>query len=331
MIKYGVAKQILAKYASTGGKCATDPSVDLFVRQVLQYLLLNGSYGNERKFIFHAVNGVMTLPKELETPLKVRIDGAVGSVWNRWFEYHSGNWVDDNCLADNGVLEEPNLYPTVYDIGSCGAYPAVMGTCEEAEDANVIVKGEDPTGREIFSVHKGEKIVGVYLTVRKNKLTTTDIRFGKITGVSKSITKGYVNLVGLNDYDGLSRTLLADYSPYETDPAYRRIRILAKCPPICKVSILGRIRLKDYYADEDIIPFDNLFLLQVAGQTINSMYNDNVEISIAQSKVAEYLIEKESIYKKVNNGQPVEFYRPLSGGVIKNAARMYGRYFRGWR
>lgn len=323
MIKYLLAKQTLAKYVGTGGRCVTDPAVDIFVRQVLQYLLIHGTYGNERKFIFHAVNGTMTLPRELEVPLKVKIDGAVGSVWNRWFEYHSGNWVDNNCLADNGVLEEPNLYPTVYDLPTCGGYPATMGTCEEAEDAHVIVKGVDPTGREIFSTHKGDKIIGVYLSIRKNKLTTTNILFGKITGISKTVTKGYVNLVSLNDYEGLSRTLLADYDPYETDPAYRRVKIQAKCPPICKVSILGRIRLKDYYADEDVIPFDNLFLLQVAGQTVNSMYNTDVQVAIAQDSFAKNLIEAESNYKKVNNGQPIEFYRPLSGGAIKNLSRRW--------
>lgn len=114
MIKYGTAKEILSKYLGIGGRCPTAEGVDLFVKQVLQYLIYNGVYGNERKFIFHAERGCFTLPRELEVPLKIRIDGAIGSVWNRWFEYHSGNdFIDSECLANDSILEEPNQYPSL--------------------------------------------------------------------------------------------------------------------------------------------------------------------------------------------------------------------------
>lgn len=329
MIKYSEAKSILAKYAGIGGKCATDEGVDLFVKQVLQYLLYQGTNGNERKFCFYAVKGCVTLPKELEVPLKVRIDGEVKSVWNRWFEYRSGNSVDEPCLDSKSILEDPNRYPTAYDLPTCGGYPAVIGVCQEAEDAHVIVKGTDLTGREIYSTHKGEKITGVYLTIRKSKITTTDIKFGKITEVYKTPTKGYVTLLGMgeSDYD---RTFLADYSPYEETPSYRRIRFLTSCPDICKVSILGRIKLKDHYADEDLIPFDNLYLLQVAGQTVNKMYNDDMEKALAKDSYVKGLIETEGNYKKVNNGQPMEIFQPLSGGAAVSPVRAGRKFFRRW-
>jgi hypothetical protein len=329
MIKYSQAKQILAKYSGVGGKCATDEGVDLFVKQVLQYLLYQGSYGNERKFCFHAVNGYVTLPKELEVPLKVKIDGEVKSVWNRWFEYHSGNDVEDPCLANNDILEEPNRFPTVYDMPTCGGYPAVTSVCEEADDAHVIVKGVDLTGREIFSTHKGNKIVGVYLTIKKGQITTSAIKFGKITEVYKTPTKGYVTLLAMGESDCF-RTFLSDYDPYEETPSYRRIRLLSCNYATCRVSILGRIKLKDYYADEDLIPFDNVYLLQVAGQTVNKMYNDDIQTALAKDQYVKGLIETEGNYKKVNNGQPVEMFRPLSGGAVMDARRAGRRLYRGW-
>lgn len=315
MITYGLAKKILSKYQGIGGKCPGDEDTELFVKQVLQYLLFSGTHGNERKFCFHAVRGSFTLPKELEVPLKIRIDGAVGSVWNRWFEYHSGNDVDDPCLANDAVLEEPNRYPIVYDLPTCGGYPAVIGTCLEADDAHVIVKGLDLTGREIFTNHQGERITGVYLTIRKGTITTTDVKFGKITEVYKTPTKGYVTLMSLGE-SNTDRTFLADYDPYEQTPSYRRIKILSpECPPICRVSVLGRIKLKEHYADEDLIPFDNLYLLQVAGQTVNAMYNSDTQNALAKDQYVKGLIETEGTYKKVNNGQPMEVFRPLSGAM----------------
>ncbi len=329
MITYGAAKSVLSKYAGTSGKCPDTASVDLFVRMILEYLLIHGTYGNERKFQFYAENGTITLPKELEVPLKVKIDGAVGSVWNRWFEYHSGNMLDRECIKSDALLEDPNLYPTVYDLPSCGGYPAVMGTCKEADDAHVIVKGVDVTGREIYTTHQGERIVGVKLSVCKNVIKTSPVLFGKITGVYKTETKGYVNMLSL-DESGCSRKFLSDYGPYETTPAYRRVRFLIPdCPPVCKVTVLGRIRLKDKYADDDLIPFDNLYILSTAGQTVNSMHNDDVQTAITKDGYTQKLIETEGNYKKVNNGQPLEMFRPLSGGAIRNAGRTIRRVLRG--
>jgi len=115
MITYREAKQLLYKYQGIAGRCIDDPAVDAFVRQVLEYLLYQGTHGNERSFCFHAQNGCFTLPKELEVPLKVTIDGAVGTVWNRWFEYHSGNPVNNKCLPSDSLVEQPNRYPTAYD------------------------------------------------------------------------------------------------------------------------------------------------------------------------------------------------------------------------
>lgn len=330
MITYLQAKQILAKYVGNGGRCIDDPDVDLFVKKVLQYLLLQGATGNERTFSFHAENGCITLPKDLETPLKMKIGTAVGSVWNRWFEYHSGTQVDNCCLAQESLLTQPNRYPTVYDLPSCGAFPGVVAICEESQDAYVIVKGLDLTGREIITVDRGEQIVGERLWPCKGKLVKAQVKFGKITEVYKTKTKGYITLVA-TDECGTYRKFLSDYTPFEETPSYQRVRIISQpCPPCCEVKIIGRIKLKDYYADEDVIPFDNLYLLDVAGQAVNNMGNDKVQDSLAKDNYVKSLIETESNYKKVNNGQPLEIFRPLSGGTIVNAARK-GRFLRGWR
>lgn len=330
MIRYSEAKKILAKYQGLAGTCPANEDTDLFVRKVLQYLLLKGTEGNERVFVFQAENGCITLPKELETPLKIRIDGAIGSVWDRWFEYKSGNNLDNCCLAQDSLKTQPNLFPTVYDLPPGGGYPAVKGVCDESDDAHVVFKGTDLTGREIITTHNGEQIVGEYVKIRKNCLTRTTVKFGKLTGVAKTKTNGYVNVVSVDD-SGLCRKFLSDYTPFEENPAYQRATILSvPCPILCGVSILGRIRLKDHYADDDLIPFDNYFLLDVAGQTINSMFNDQIERAVVRDKFVGGLIETEGNYKKVNNGQPLEMFKPLSGGSVVNAGRAGRRLRRGF-
>ena len=316
MIRYGEAKKILSKYQGTAGKCADAEDTDLFVKEVLQYLLLHGTYGSLRKFFFQARNGCITLPYELETPLKIKIDGRPGSVWNRWFEYHSGNELDDCCLAQEALYTEANRYPTVYDI-ACESYVGILGNCCEDDDAHVVIKGTDSTGRTIYTMHKGEQIVGEYLSIVQGQITRSTVKFAKITEVYKTPTKGYATLYAIGD-DCLSRTFLSDYGPFETSPLYQRAKIISRpCPPCCGVTVLGNIRLKEHYADDDLIPFDNILLLSTAGQTVNSLHNKDVQTGVVQHGLVKGFIETEANFKKVNNGQPIEFFRPLSGASVK--------------
>lgn len=315
-ITFGDAKKRVAQWAGKGGKCPSNADVDIFLREVLDYMLISGQYGNLRKFTFSAVRGVITIPYELETILKIKIDNEIASSWDRWFEWYGYSDIGD-CLPANAVLEEPNYAPTVYDLPSCGAHVAVQSFCTEDASANLIVKGNDTTGREIITFHNGEQIKGEYLTIKKGELRATNVKFGTITEIVKSETKGYVQLVWLNPQTG-EKGFLSDYTPFEKHPQYRRYRLKTRCAEYVKVSVLGRIRLKEHYADNDLLPFDNLYALSLAAQAINSNYNNDPQTAQAKDVMLRDIIVRENETKNVNNGKPVEVFIPLSGGSIKN-------------
>lgn len=323
MLTYGEVKVLLAQWVGRGGACPTSDAVPAFVRQVLEYLLISGTYGSIRKFTFQAVKGMFTIPYELEAIEKVKIDNFVGSVWDKWFEFRSTK--DLGCAslpASEALFEDANYYPTVYDVPIGGAYIGVQGTCEEACDAHVIVQGQDMSGREIVTFHQGDQVVGAYLTIRKGQLVTTNIQFGKITGVLKSETKGYVQLYALKDLSNVlcpNKCFLADYSPLETKPAYRRYRLTSpQCGALARVEVLGKIRLKSAYADTDFIPFDNMYTISLAAQAINAQYNNDVQMAAAKDQAMMEQINRENTYKKIQNGQPVEYLQILSPGQIRN-------------
>lgn len=328
-ITYGEAKKILSPYASVAGSC--DPQkIELFVMEVMQYLLYSGETGSLRKFTFHAKNGCFTLPYELEVPLKVKVGEQVGQVWSKWFEYHSDLNMGECSPAQTALYEEANTFPTVYDLPSCGAKVAALATCIESPDAHVIVKGLDMTGREVYTVHKGEKIHGEYLSLQKGKANTTNVLFGVITEISKSKTNGYVNLLWVNE-NLTQRGFLADYDPYEQNPGYRKVRILIPCPSLTKVSVLGRIRLKRYYADEDRIPFDNIRALTLAAQAVNSERNNQNDTAKYKNDQLQVTITNEATYKNVNTGIPIDTFRPTSMGSIPKLFRRGGSWLRGRR
>lgn len=325
------AKSIIARYVDTGGKCRDDDKVNLFLKQVLQYLMFKGQYGSVRKFCFHAHNGCFAMPYELETPLKVKIGGCVGSVWSKWFEYQSGNDLDDCVDASRALSEEPQTYPTLYPVPVGGAQIGCLGICSEDDDAHIIVKGVDSTGRVIHTTHRGAPIVGEYLSIRKGRIMQTQAEFAQITEIYKTPTKGYVELYWLRN-EGTLKGFLAAYEPRTETPNYRWFRVQGACQPVTEISVIGRIRLKDYYADDDQIPFDNYQALTLAAQAINSQYNRDVAVAQQTDNWLKDVIKDEAEYKKVNNGEALEMFRPLTaGGVIKPLSNgITNTYMRGY-
>lgn len=322
MILYKEARDMLAQYAGRAGICPDPNSTEVrwFLRKVFEYLLLSGSYGNLRKFIFQAVKGVITLPYELEVPLKVKIDNIQGSVWDQWFEYHSSKDLtgDNCCLAEDAMFEDPNRFPTVYDIPNGGARVGVLATCEEDEASHIIVQGTDGSGREIFTVHKGQKITGEYLSIKKGVLRYTEVTFANITSIVKSKTNGYVQLLWVCP-DRSTRGFLSDYSPLEEKPGYRRFKLKGtECGALSKVAVLGRIRLKESYSDNDYLPFDTVYTLELAAQALNASYNSDVQTAGAKDAMMKDMVNRENTYKRVQNGKPIDYQYELSPGTIMN-------------
>lgn len=332
-ITYGQAKQLLAEYVGRGGSCPTAEKVDLFTRKVLEYMLISGTYGNLRKFCFCAVKGCITVPYELQTPEKIIIDGRVGTVWDKWFEFHADKNISPDCLpAERFLIEEPNSFATVYDLPPQGSQVGIVGTCNEAADAHVIVKGVDTRGREVITYHKGEKISGEYLSIKKNEVRYSSTIFKKITAVIKTPTVGYCQLYWVDPRPQVNgKGFLAEYSPVEERPWYRRFRVTSPtCGAVSQVVVLGRIRLKEKYFDNDYIPFETLYTIELAGQAVYNNYNDNPAVAQAKDGMMQDMIVRENEYKRPSNGQPIEVYYPTSAGAIMNIVGGFD-VFGAWR
>lgn len=319
MITYGEAKSFLSKYAGNAGVGASASGVDLFIREVLDYLLISGQHGNLRTFCFTAVNGCITLPYELEVPLKVKIDKEVGTVHDGWFSFASQDVLEECIPATDALKEQVGTFPTVYDLPSAGANVGVYGTASEDATAHIIIMGKDPAGNEIYTNHQGTQYAGERLTIKMGEIRYTQAVFGSITGIVKSHTNGYATLIWYYPTTG-TKGFLASYSPFEEKPGYRRFKLSNKYySSTVKVSVLGRIRLKEKYADNEIIPFDNTYTLALAAQTIQAHANNDIEVAANKDRALVSLIERENKYKKINNGKPiVDVFFPTSGGSIKN-------------
>lgn len=328
MLTYKDAKNLLAQYAGRGGGNCPTSKIDLFVREVFEYLLYSAAFQDLREFTFTAQQGVFTIPYEIDSIQKVRINDQVGNVQDKWFEFRSSrsSWGDECLTSENALFEQPNFYPTAYNLPSGGAQVATLGVCDEEADAHIIVQGKDISGREIFTNHKGVKISGEYLSIKKGCKIYTQVKFGEITGIVKTPTNGYVQLLWI-DTTCAKEGFLSDYSPLEEVPAYRRYKLKATCSgDLTKVQVLARIRLKEKYSDNDRIPFETLLTLRLAGQRVNADYNNDLQTAQAKDASMLSMIERENEHRRVMNGSPIEMMYGLSPGLIRNTIGS-----RGWR
>lgn len=322
-ITFGKAKKLLQPYCGQSGKAFHSKDLDEFTLKVLQYLLITGSPGAEQRFELCSARGYVTLPYELQTPLKMLVNGRVGGVMDRWFEFRSRpNNCDHYLECADLLIEDPNTYFTVYD-GPTEFQVGVKGNLRESDEAYAIVSGVDLTGRPIYTQHKGEQISGEFLQIKCNHLIWSNAYFNKISGFVKTPTNGYVTLYW-KDRHG-NQGFLSDYSPVDTAPSYRRFKLnVPNCPDYAKVSIIGRTRLKDHYAENDRIPFETLYNVEVAGQQVKAQSTNQSDLAKTNDSFLRDLVERDAGHKNINNGKAIEVFYPTSGGTIKGIVRKYG-------
>lgn len=333
MLTWKEAKTILAPYAGSGGLCADDPEVDLFTRKTLQFLLWSGTNQDLRRFDFITCQGVFTVPEEIEAIVKLKVNGQVGNVWDKWFTYHSTNILEGDCICpeDNAIFEDPNYYSTAYDIPAGGSQLGIIGHCEEDCNAGVIIQGKDITGRQIFTQHKGAQVNGEFLTIKKGTLSYTQVKFATIDNVILSKTNGYKTLYAVKP-DCSSKFFLSDYSPIEQKPMYRRYRLTSSTCPHASVSILARTRLKSAYSDLDKIPFENILAIETAGQMANASKNNDLQTAGTKLQFVDTLVQREQQHKKVASGQPINIDNTTGPGRVRNAigGRGFGLFGNFW-
>ncbi len=317
-LTFADVKKLVAPYAGRAGKCYDAADTASFARSVMEYLLYSGSQSGIRKLCILAHRGCISLPPEVEVPIKVRIDHKVSTIWNKWYSFHSSSEGFDKCIAANDILiEDGSLTPLAYGLPTNGSVVGIIGTCEEEEGAFVTIQGKDTTGRQVYTTFNGEQIAGEKFLIKKNQLRYGKVRFGEITGITKPRTNGYISLYAVTPITD-SRTFLADYAPSDEHPLYRKFIVNStECANIAHLSMLCRVKLRDSYLDNELTFFDNALAIQLGAQRIQGEVNNDAATANYKRQAVEDILEKEAGYKKIS-GSPIDIFFPLSGGTIRN-------------
>jgi hypothetical protein len=316
MLTFSQVKIAVAPYAGTGGSCNNEV-ISVFARTVLEYLLYKADPNSLRRFDLLAVKGCFAAPEELEVPVKVKINGYSGAIWSKHFSFSQQASLD-GCLDVGNILKDNGNYtPIAYPLPVNGSVIGVMGTVPEAMNSDICVMGFDPTGREIYTSYKGQTTKGEYLTIREDTISYGSAVFGQIVSVVKPKTNGYVSLWAV-DPNTKARQFLSDYSPWSENPQFKQFTISGiNCSPVAEVTILGKIRLKEKYADNDLVPFESLVPIIFAAQKLYSETTFNIENAQHKEAVLDRAITDEANYKKPGQ-QGIDVLKVTSPGRIRN-------------
>lgn len=133
---------------------------------------------------------------------------------------NSGPGFEDS-LWGMGITDLGDEWTSFADI-TAPSYLKVITETTETNPTNILFRGVDQNGNQIYSGTGAGTSIGCTLNIGASQTTQTTQIFGASPyTVQKPVTNGPVNLYAVNVATGLS-TLIAIYAPGETSPSYRR-------------------------------------------------------------------------------------------------------------
>jgi hypothetical protein len=302
-----LTKDILEKigrYAGEGGSCP-DEARDL-LRRIHEFLSFAGTQGVLKKWCVCTIDSYFTLPPDMQVPLKYIDNGRLEKVWDKWFEFSGQANSYDMSVGVEGMFEDPNPYYTVYDGPDKPYHILVVPYEEEDADAHVIVSGHYyGSNAEVRSEYNGKRYRGEYIQIVRDNPHYSHTQFSKIiTGITKSVTKYPIRLEWYIPETG-EQGFLCDLPPRAQATVFKRVRLANPCSSRChKLTILGRMRLKDYYEDNDILPFDSEDLYISTAQMINLKDRNSLDVAITKEKMIRNTINEQNDYNRTTTSQP---------------------------
>jgi hypothetical protein len=171
-------------------------------------------------------DGCVTLPADVGTILGVNVGGRPSLLRDDWFQFHI-----------NGTGSQDYVpWPYVDELGPVVTYkdPSVavdlVAVVEDAADSGIALRvfGWDEDGKRIYTEGAGGVLEDGFLVPTSYGFSTVNPdapAIARIDRNQKELTNGFIRLVAVDPADDSIHTQIGYYMPWETTPAYRRIRV----------------------------------------------------------------------------------------------------------
>jgi hypothetical protein len=171
-------------------------------------------------------DGCVTLPADVGTVLAVNRGGYPTLLRDQWFQYHvngpgSQDWVPW------GYTDEMGPVVTYKDPSEPVKFVAVVENSMDT-GVNLRIFGWDDDGKRIYTEGAGgilEDGIVVPTTYGYSTVNPDAPAMARIDRIQKGLSNGFIRLIAIDPDDDTVHTQIGYYMPWETVPAYRRIRV----------------------------------------------------------------------------------------------------------
>jgi len=224
-----------------------------------------------------ACNNLVTLPRDVETPLGVTINDVPALARDKWFLYHA-NGPGSRPFTTSWYWDDAGERPTIREFpGICKLMAVPQYATDDGKSFRVF--GTDLQDRPIYTLNgDGSSSEGFLLVMSAKQPMITDQPIKWIQRIVREPTNGNVKLFAIdpaafqNNQIIPESFLLGDYEPNETQPNYRRMRVQCKS----RIRMRYRRATRAICGMNDYIPLNNKFALVMAMKAIK-FYRNNHE------------------------------------------------------
>ncbi len=259
------ARTLLADIAGVTGYPTASDKFKLAINRATEELLKTGDYPSVvDRYKVVTQNRTLTLPYYLDSILGISVNKVGYELRRGWIEFDQYGPGTQEEFTNVDVIIDKEDAVTFLDIPNATGRTYTLrfdSTGIEAGTERILVKGYDDNGDWIRSeepASSGTYIDGIYLTI---DVASTQ-KFSEITSIVKDQTKGYLDLVAIDDL--AVETTIGEYHPNELKPSYRRyyIPFLSDSTDPVTVRIRARKRFVELVNDNDNLMIPNIDALE---------------------------------------------------------------------
>lgn len=324
---------IRSDIADVAGVCSTDTRIPGWVNEAQERLMTKGRWvGAVVRYRFCVAESCLTLPRQVETVEAWALCDTPMTVRDRWYEFiDNGPGQQRSDLGASLNLIDRGTACTYRDPSGTSSLINVVAAVAESASARILLQGYDENANWVRTQDAGVWIDGEYVAITAAGTRSTR-KFTNLTGVSKPLTNGPVNLFEWPSTLGANLQQLAYYEHDETTPIYRRyllpnIANVSACSTATSscadktVTALVKLRHLPVFVDNDWLILGNRAALKLMVQAIfKERRNLFDEAAVYEAKA---LRELESELSSYEGDGVVPVLRVAGadvwGGAIENA------------
>lgn len=279
-------------------------------------------------------------PRGYSTLLALNVNGKTTIPRDNYFMFHRNGYGDikshGNCNWNEEDHYDSGVFPTLPDFKKLFPNGAVIGTrslSQHGENESINVQGNNEDAEIAISyevekikesccfnpveVNKVRSIQGVNIPVTKNPVVIQNFVFKSIDAITKTHTRGIVEVYGFDPKTGKGHKIAMMY-PWETSSRYKRYMI----PNTCCDCVHGLFKIDiqpDIIDDSQPIIIENEEALIALAKGIHKMYyKDNIEAGKA------FLLEGFNALEKQKREEETEDVFPIQvvGGAHEDVPKI---------